>query len=80
MDLTDLLAATKDVNAAITQIDQKLRKPSSTPAAPSEGERIFTCRHSGEVLLKADFVGRPVSYMDAALARHIGGKCTSGLR
>ena len=32
MDLTDLLAATKDVNAAITQIDQKLRKPSSTPA------------------------------------------------
>ena len=34
MDLTDLLAATKDVNAAITQIDQKLRKPSSTPAPP----------------------------------------------
>ena len=36
MDLTDLLAATKDVNAAITQIDQKLRKPepSSTQAPP----------------------------------------------
>ena len=34
MDLTDLLAATKDVNAAITQIDQKLRKPSSTAAPP----------------------------------------------
>ena len=34
MDLTDLLAATKDVNAAITQIDQKLRKPSSSTPAP----------------------------------------------
>ena len=34
MDLTDLLAATKDVNAASTQIDQKLRKPSSTAAPP----------------------------------------------
>ena len=34
MDLTDLLAATKDVNAAITQIDQKLRKPSSSTPTP----------------------------------------------
>ena len=38
MDLTDLLAATKDVNAAITQIDQKLRKPSSTPVVVAEQE------------------------------------------
>ena len=53
MDLTDLLAATKDVNAAITQIDQKLRKPepSSTPAravveqATTDGNELGDIAH-----------------------------------
>ena len=77
---SDSSTESSEEEEAAPEEEAKTTKPTSTPAAPSEGERIFTCRHSGEVLLKADFVGRPVSYMDAALARHIGGKCTSGFR
>ena len=49
MDLTDLLAATKDVNAAITQIDQKLRKPSSTPAPVVEQASTDAKEELGDV-------------------------------
>ena len=49
MDLTDLLAATKDVNAAITQIDQKLRKPSSTPAPVVEQATTDDAEELGDV-------------------------------
>ena len=49
MDLTDLLAATKDVNAAITQIDQKLRKPSSTPAPPVVEQATTDAEELGDV-------------------------------
>ena len=49
MDLTDLLAATKDVNAAITQIDQKLRKPSSTAAPPVVEQATTDAEELGDV-------------------------------
>ena len=49
MDLTDLLAATKDVNAAITQIDQKLRKPSSTQAPVVEQATTDDAEELGDV-------------------------------
>lgn len=68
------------------EVEVEVDTETTTPSVPvcgaarqPEGVRIHACRHCGAVLLQADFVGRPVSCMDAGLVRHIRGECTSGV-
>jgi len=56
-----------------TTVPSAMPSPSSEAARPPEEERIHTCRRSGAVLLKRDFIGRTVGEMDRALR----AACTS---